>query len=242
MNMYGLSVSQVMTLVKECLDCSIFRWSGRYFKQVRCLVMGQRLAPLLAIAYMSKIEKPVLDRRPVLYCRYVHDCFVVCSTQKEMDKCFELLTSQADNIRFTREKPNDRWLPFLNMQVQLERGFLRTKWYRKPTSKNILVHFRSAHPRKIKRAITANMIRTAKMVSSGVKNKKNPWNSLKRWLFNGYPLRDQHYGRPPERKPHEPRAENSEKVPFCLPFVSDCVSLDVRMAAFIVRRPACESR
>nr|CDJ95495.1 hypothetical protein HCOI_01737000 [Haemonchus contortus] len=61
--------------------------------------MGQRLAPVLAIAYMSKIEKPVLDRRPVLYCRYVDDCFVACSTQKEMDKCFELLNSQADNIR-----------------------------------------------------------------------------------------------------------------------------------------------
>uniref|UniRef100_A0A7I4Z1G1 Reverse transcriptase domain-containing protein n=1 Tax=Haemonchus contortus TaxID=6289 RepID=A0A7I4Z1G1_HAECO len=163
-NMYGLSVSQVMTLVKKCLDCSIFRWSGRYFKQVRGLAMGQRLAPVLAIAYMSKIEKPVLDRRPVLYCRYVDDCFVACSTQKEMDKCFELLNSQADNIRFTREKLNDKWLPFLNMQVQLERGFLRTKWYRKPTSKNILVHSRSAHPRKIKRAITVNMIRTAKMV------------------------------------------------------------------------------
>nr|CDJ88988.1 Hypothetical protein CBG20427 [Haemonchus contortus] len=129
--------------------------------------MGQRLAPVLAIVNMSKIEKPVLDRRPVLYCRYVDDCFVACSTQKEMDKCLELLNSQADNIQFTREKPNDKRLPFLNMQVQLERGFLRTKWYRKPTSKNILVHFGSAHPRKLKRAITANVIRTAKMVSSG---------------------------------------------------------------------------
>uniref|UniRef100_A0A7I4XWM4 Reverse transcriptase domain-containing protein n=1 Tax=Haemonchus contortus TaxID=6289 RepID=A0A7I4XWM4_HAECO len=229
-NMYGLTVSQVMTLVKECLDCSIFRWSGRYFKQVRGLAMGQRLAPVLAIAYMSKIEKPVLDRRPVLYCRYVDDCFVACSTQKEMDKCFELLNSQADNIRFAREKPNDKWLPFLNMQVQLERGFLRTKWYRKPTSKNILVHFRSAHPRKIKRAITANMIRTAKMVSSGGQEQVESVELAKKVaLFNGYPLREWHYGRPPQRKPHEPRCENSEKVPFCLPFVSDSVSLDVRM-------------
>ncbi|XGW09965.1 hypothetical protein V3C99_011891 [Haemonchus contortus] len=123
-NMYGLSVSHIMTLVKECLDCSIFRWSGQYFRQVRGLAMGQRLAPVLAIVYMSKIERPVLDRRPVLYCRYVDDCFVACSTQKEMDTCFELLNTQAENIRLTREKPIDTWLPFLNMQVQLERGFL----------------------------------------------------------------------------------------------------------------------
>ncbi|XGW03858.1 hypothetical protein V3C99_015198, partial [Haemonchus contortus] len=193
--------------------------------------MGQRLAPVLAIAYMLKIEKPVLDRRPVLYCRYVDDCFIACSTQKEMDICFVLLNSQADNMRFTGEKPNDTWLPFLNMQVQLERGFLRTKWCRKPTSKNILVHSRSAHPRKIKRAITANMIRTAKMVSSGGQEQVESVELARKVaLPNGYPLRDQHYGRPPQRKPHEPRTENSEKVPFCLPFVSDSVSLDVRTA------------
>ncbi|VDO49664.1 unnamed protein product [Haemonchus placei] len=89
--------------------------------------MGQGLAPVLAIASMSKIENPVLDRWPALYRRYVVDCFVACSTQKEMDTCFEWLNSQADDIRFTREKPKDKWLPFLNMQIQLERGFLRIK-------------------------------------------------------------------------------------------------------------------
>uniref|UniRef100_A0A7I4YC46 Reverse transcriptase domain-containing protein n=1 Tax=Haemonchus contortus TaxID=6289 RepID=A0A7I4YC46_HAECO len=226
-NMCGLSVSHVMTLVKECLDCSIFRWSGQYFRQVRGLAMGQRLAPVLAIVYMSKIERPVLDRRPVLYFRYVDDCFVACSTQKEMDRCFELLNTQAENIRFTREKPIDTWLPFLNMQVQLERGFLRTKWYRKPTSKNILVHFRSAHPLKTKQAITRNMFRTAKMVSSGDREVAESVELAREVaITNGYPLTEQSLCRPP----HGHTDESLEKVTFCLPFVSDSVSSDVRTA------------
>ncbi|XGW16426.1 hypothetical protein V3C99_001696, partial [Haemonchus contortus] len=230
-NMYGLSVSHVMTLVKECLDCSIFRWSGQYFRQVRGLAMGQRLAPVLAIVYMSKIERPVLDRRPVLYCRYVDDCFVACSTQKEMDTCFELLNTQAENIRFTREKPIDTWLPFLNMQVQLERGFLRTKWYRKPTSKNILVHFRSAHPLKTKQAITRNMFRTAKMVSSGDREVAESVELARKVaITNGYPLKEQSLRRPPRSRPHGHTDESLEKVTFCLPFVSDSVSSDVRTA------------
>ncbi|VDM59223.1 unnamed protein product [Angiostrongylus costaricensis] len=82
-----------MVLLKECLNCSIFGWSGKYFAQIRGLAMGQRLAPNLAIVFMSKIEAPVLDLRPLLYCRYVDDYFVVFSTQEEMDKCFELWTS-----------------------------------------------------------------------------------------------------------------------------------------------------
>ncbi|VDP30382.1 unnamed protein product [Heligmosomoides polygyrus] len=37
-------------------------WSGYYFSQIRGLAMGQRLAPTLAIAFMAKIETPVLQR------------------------------------------------------------------------------------------------------------------------------------------------------------------------------------
>ncbi|VDO28098.1 unnamed protein product [Haemonchus placei] len=53
---HGFTVTQVMTTLAECLGCSVFRWSGEYYK-LRGLAMGQRLAPVLAIALMSKIEK-----------------------------------------------------------------------------------------------------------------------------------------------------------------------------------------
>ncbi|VDM62965.1 unnamed protein product [Angiostrongylus costaricensis] len=44
-------------------------WSGKYYAQIRGLAMGQRLAPSLAIAFMSKVEAPVTDLGPLLYCR-----------------------------------------------------------------------------------------------------------------------------------------------------------------------------
>ena len=55
-NMYGLSIQQLMPFIKECLNCSIFRWSGNYFAQMKGLAMGQRLAPSIAVAFISKIE------------------------------------------------------------------------------------------------------------------------------------------------------------------------------------------
>ncbi|VDL72936.1 unnamed protein product [Nippostrongylus brasiliensis] len=99
--------------------------------------MGQRLAQVIAIAFMSKLEEPVIERRPLLYCRYIDDCFIVCATQNEMDVCFDLLNNQAEHIKLTREKPTDRWLPFLNTQICLARGRFHTRWYRKPSNKNI---------------------------------------------------------------------------------------------------------
>ncbi|VDL71734.1 unnamed protein product [Nippostrongylus brasiliensis] len=114
---------------------------------------------------MSKIETPILERKPLLYCRFIDDCFIVCATQGEMDLCLELLNSQAENIKLTREKPTGRWMPYLNVQVSLAQGKFHTRWYRKPSSKNIAVHFRSVHPSQTKKAVVKNMFRIATMVS-----------------------------------------------------------------------------
>ncbi|KAK6763468.1 hypothetical protein RB195_023968 [Necator americanus] len=108
-----------MTLINECLNCSIFRWSGQYYRQLRGLAMGQRLAPTLAIVFMAKTEKPIIDRKPLLYYRYIDDCCVICSTQAELDTCFNLLNQQCPHIKFARERPIDNWLAFLNVHIYL---------------------------------------------------------------------------------------------------------------------------
>ncbi|VDO45741.1 unnamed protein product [Haemonchus placei] len=66
--------------------------------------MEQRLAPCLAIAFMAKIETLVLERLPMMYCRYIDDCFVVCSTQEEMVKCFDLINRQSEHIKLTESR------------------------------------------------------------------------------------------------------------------------------------------
>ncbi|VDM64294.1 unnamed protein product [Angiostrongylus costaricensis] len=120
-NMYGFRIEHLTALLKECLSCSIFRWSGKDYAQIRGLAMGQRLAPSLAIAFMSKLEAPVTDLGPLLYCRYVDDWFVLCSTQEEMDKCFELLNAPSEYIKFTRGKPKEKWLPFLTYKFTYQK-------------------------------------------------------------------------------------------------------------------------
>uniref|UniRef100_A0A7I4YY43 Reverse transcriptase domain-containing protein n=1 Tax=Haemonchus contortus TaxID=6289 RepID=A0A7I4YY43_HAECO len=193
--------------------------------------MGQRLAPVLAIANMSKIEKPLLDRRPIVYCRYIDDCFVVCSMEEEMDTCYDLLNRQAENIKFTREKPKDHWLPFLNTQVRLEGGFYRTKWYRKPSSKNILVHFNSAHPFKTKRAFTSNMFKTATMVSSGRLEKTESMELARTIaLSNGYPVAPKNSYGLYKKEQCGPVIDSLDEVAFCIPYISDAVSCEIRSA------------
>lgn len=68
--------------VKEFLSYSIFRLPGQDLRQkTRGLAMRQRLATTLKIAFIVKVENPVLDRRTTQQCRYINDCFIVCPTQ-----------------------------------------------------------------------------------------------------------------------------------------------------------------
>uniref|UniRef100_A0A0K0DDJ6 Reverse transcriptase domain-containing protein n=1 Tax=Angiostrongylus cantonensis TaxID=6313 RepID=A0A0K0DDJ6_ANGCA len=103
--------------------------------------MGQQLAPTLAVAFISKLKEPVIDLGLLLSWRYTDDCFVVFSKQEEMGKCFELLNEQSDYVKFTREKLKENWLPLLNAQINLSENDYITKWYRKPGSKNMLIHY-----------------------------------------------------------------------------------------------------
>ncbi|EYC04498.1 hypothetical protein Y032_0087g2047 [Ancylostoma ceylanicum] len=233
MNLYGLSIAHIMTLLKECLSCNIFRWSGRYYAQIRGLAMGQRLAPVLAGVFMAKIEQPVLICEPILYRRYVDDCFVICSTQEEMDKCFELLNQQSEYIKLTREKPRENWLPFLNVEIHLHGGTYRTKWFRKPSSRNIIVHYKSSHPAHTKTAVVRNMFHTAKSVCSGTEEKQESVR-LARSIAesNGYVSTAPYV----KRKRHVATPTNNqrdtnpqEKIPLCIPFISDELSRSIRL-------------
>ncbi|EYC46193.1 hypothetical protein Y032_0405g882 [Ancylostoma ceylanicum] len=76
-----------MLLLKACLNCNGFRWYGKYLAQIRDLAMGQTGSYPSDSVY-GQNRKPASERRPLLYCRYIDDCFVTCATQAEMDKCF----------------------------------------------------------------------------------------------------------------------------------------------------------
>ncbi|EYC20219.1 hypothetical protein Y032_0022g515 [Ancylostoma ceylanicum] len=232
-SLYGLSITHIMTLLKECLQGNIFRWSGKYYAQIRGLAMGQRLAPVLAGVFMAKIESPILLRKPLLYCRYVDDCFLICSTQEELDKCFELLNNQMEHIKLTREKPRGNWLPFLNIEVSLHRGTYRTRWFRKPTSKNIIVHCSSSHPIRTKAAVVRNMFHTARSVCSGT-NERRESIQLARSVAesNGYVptvpyiKRNRHTKTPTS---NQCGTSPQDKIPSCIPFISDEMSSSIRL-------------
>ncbi|EYB90439.1 hypothetical protein Y032_0220g2523 [Ancylostoma ceylanicum] len=142
-----------------------------------------------------------------------------------MDECFGILNQQSEHISFTRETPKDGWLAFLNTQVNLFNNTIRVKWYRKASSKNILIHATSAHPLSVKRAIVRNMFRTASQVCSDDHQREESLrlaSSIAR--ENGYSLCRR-------RAPHSGYfhgLKGKKNLSLYLPFISDDTSTEIR--------------
>ena len=75
--LYGLKINDINYLINVILKSSFFKFNGVLYKQKRGLAMGNRIAPLLAIAYMNKIEAGSTDRDIILYKRYIDDILII---------------------------------------------------------------------------------------------------------------------------------------------------------------------
>ncbi|VDP09413.1 unnamed protein product [Heligmosomoides polygyrus] len=109
------------------------------------------------------------------------------------------------------------------------RNTFQTRWYRKPSNKNIIVHYRSAHPDSTKRAIVRNMFQTAALVSSNSEFKSSSREIASRIaLSNGYVAHNMPKGRQPRAPARIHRAQLRGQIAFTVPFISDALSAQVR--------------
>ncbi|KAK6761030.1 hypothetical protein RB195_022192 [Necator americanus] len=136
-----------------------------------------------------------------------------------MDECFRILNERSQYIKLTQEQPKDGWLPYLNAQIKLHNDIASVKWYRKESSKNILINAKSAHPNIMKKAIIRNMVKTATAMCTGDREREE---SLKLATSiassNGYSrLKSNTQSRTTNNTVRIPR---EGRIPLCIPFVS----------------------
>ncbi|EYB83415.1 hypothetical protein Y032_0336g2891 [Ancylostoma ceylanicum] len=159
---FGFSSIDIEALLNATLECNIFRFNNEFYRQKRRLAMGIRIAPLLAIVYLDHIEKTSLTAGILFYKRYIDDVFVIGTTPSELAVTLTNLNSKDVNIKFTVEEPHDDgFFPFLNTRVKIHGGMKEISWYKKKSSKNIILHSQSAHPLHMKVNVVENLKKTS---------------------------------------------------------------------------------
>ena len=114
-------------------------------------------------AVMSFHEKTWLHNRPslfkpLLYRRYVDDCFLLFKSLNHVPLFLDYLNRQHPSISFTFELEKDGKLPFLDFEIFRSNGKFSTSVYRKPTFTGLFTNFHSFIPLAYKRSLVSCLL------------------------------------------------------------------------------------
>ena len=124
--------------------------------------MGSPLGVLLANFFMGCIEEEVFTRtlKPVIYCRYIDDIFIMCNNMEEAEQ-LRITLQDISGLKFTIESSENGQLPFLDVLVSLGEGKFTTKVYTKPTNNGQCLNGKSECPQRYKDSTISAYIRRA---------------------------------------------------------------------------------
>jgi hypothetical protein len=230
-NTFGLSTSDVETLLKFILNNNNCRFGYEIYHQELGIAMGNRLAPALAIIFMHVFESKAVNSyhlKPNFLVRYVDDYFGIWTHgHQELLNFSTYLNNIHPTIKFTVEHSYDNgYLPFLDISLSIRNGELQHELFIKPTHSGICLNFNSSHPISVKRGLVHSQLLRARRLSSSPATFESGQKKIADILRNNdYPTdlrslsRRQYSGRS--------YVENADAI-LRLPFISDDLSFKIR--------------
>ena len=190
----GLNKENFKKLLEMAVLNSYFIFNEKFYVQHEGVGMGLPLGPTFANIFMCHHEKNWLmncptEFRPIVYKRYVDDCFAIFNNKQEADKFLEFLNKQHKNIKFTIECENNKKLPFLDILIERASNKFQTSVYRKSTFTGLGSSFFNFTPIIFKYSAIKTLIFRAFNISSNYQNFHLELEFLKNFFTNnGYPI------------------------------------------------------
>ena len=157
-------------LLELCTTKTPFRnINGDLYLQCEGVSMGSALGPTFAEFYMCNLENKVFesnpDLKPIMYVRYVDDCFIVVDHVNSILK-LKSKFEQESVLKFTYELEKDHTLPFLDVSVNISNNIVKTSVHVKSTNLGDCINFRSTCPDKYKISVIKTFLYRAYEICS----------------------------------------------------------------------------
>jgi hypothetical protein len=169
-----------------------FKFQDQCYQQVSGTSMGTSCAPPYANIFMYQLEMRLLDgyqQFMFLYKRYIDDCFFIWhGSEVSLHNMFNRAAEFHPTIKFEFEYSR-KSVNFLDLQIYVDkRGQIQTTVYRKPTTKNMVLHYGSDHSLQLKRNVVyGEFLRYKRNISTEHELRKE-FSFLKKVFWNrGYP-------------------------------------------------------
>ena len=219
-----LNVTEIISLLKFCLNASDFVYEGTFFHQKFGCPMGSPVSMVIANLVMENVESRILSNTQydiLIWRRFVDDTWAVIPADNVKD-FFKFINSIEASIKFTiEEEDKNNSISFLDVQVTRNSvGKLKVALHEKETSTGRYLPFDSHHPACQKRSVISSLAHRANFIASNnnIRNKQRR-NVCSTLNDNGYPLplvRTFVYGKKHSRKNDKspPRNKNRISLPY----------------------------
>lgn len=151
----------IIRLLQINMNYNYFNFSNLTFQQISGTAMGAVFSPTIANIYMSTIVRDFIQTqtvKPLTFVRYIDDIFMIWTdTHDKLNNFLTDLNSFHTNLNFTHEQSSFT-VNFLDLTIYKGTHFhftnlLDTKTFHKPQNLYQYLHFTSAHPPKVFKAL-----------------------------------------------------------------------------------------
>jgi len=140
-------------LIAMILTMNNFTFMNKHFLQKKGTAMGTKMAPSYANLFMGLCEQTFLlnqNLQPLAWYRFIDDIFLVWQSGMESLQLFlKNLNTFFSSLNFTWNISQNS-VTFLDVDVFLDNGVIKTKVHVKDTNKMQYLHYESCHPKYIK--------------------------------------------------------------------------------------------
>jgi hypothetical protein len=164
-------------------------WQNIVYKQNRGLIIGGPISSILADYVTTDVLNDSLyelGHTPTIVKKYVDDILVIIDKEK-VEQLFVLLNNYNRSIKFTLEVEDDKKLPYLDLLLHRRPNCLEMSLFQKPTSKNRLLHYNSAHPKHQRVGMAYGYISRILNITSNSFKKQSIETIHQVLNMNGYP-------------------------------------------------------
>ena len=237
-NMFGLELDDVRTLLEHCLQKNVFSFQNEFYRQTLGIAMGNPCAPPIAILFLDRFERlawEAIGVKPAFIVRYIDDYAGIWTHgEQALVDFLAHLNALHPNLRFTLEHSGGggQGVPFLDTLVTVEENNgitkIETELFIKPMNSGIILNHDSAHPSSTKHNVARNQFRRAIRNSSNANKEKRSIDKIRRLLLeNGYPrklldrlLREVRMNDTSTRRRNAKQQERFDGF-LCLPYVDE---------------------
>jgi len=162
------STKFLLQLTKFVLTMNSFRFGDKFYLQLKGTAMGTKMAPSYANLFMAVLEKKFLLSQhyvPLYWLRFIDDIFFIWEHGEELLKMFLDALNSFSSLKYTYQYSREL-ITFLDVDIFVESGFLKTKLHIKDTCTMQYLSYDSCHPAYIKKSIPKSLaIRGKKLCS-----------------------------------------------------------------------------